>query len=52
MSQSVSLNDLQRWSRRAGFTLSEETLRPLAAYLELLMQWNRVMNLVGTRTAV
>lgn len=51
MSQSVSLNDLQRWSRRAGFTLSEETLRPLAAYLELLMQWNRVMNLVGTRTA-
>ncbi len=51
MSQSVSSGDLQLWSRRAGFDLPEATLRPLAAYLDLLMQWNRVMNLVGTRTA-
>lgn len=51
MSQSVPLHELERWSRRAGFEPGLETLRPLAAYLELLMQWNRVMNLVGTRTA-
>lgn len=51
MSQSVPLHDLQRWGRRVGFDLAEEALRPLAAYLDLLMQWNRVMNLVGTRTA-
>lgn len=51
MSLSVSLQDIQNWSRHAGFSLPEEAMRPLAGYLELLMQWNRVMNLVGTRTA-
>ncbi len=50
-SSSVSLHDLQNWGKRAGFELSEETLCPLAGYLGLLMQWNKVMNLVGTRTA-
>nr|WP_294515439.1 16S rRNA (guanine(527)-N(7))-methyltransferase RsmG [uncultured Bilophila sp.] len=48
---SVSLYDLQHWAKRAGFELAEDTLRPLAGYLDLLTQWNRVMNLVGTRTA-
>lgn len=50
-SSSVSPYDLQDWAKRAGFELTEETLPPLAGYLGLLMQWNRVMNLVGTRTA-
>lgn len=48
---SVSPHDLQDWAKRAGFDLAEGTLRPLAGYLDLLMQWNRVMNLVGTQTA-
>ena len=48
---SVSPYDLQDWAKRAGFELAEETLHPLAGYLGLLMQWNKVMNLVGTRTA-
>ena len=48
-SSSVSPYDLQDWAKRAGFELTEETLPPLAGYLGLLMQWNRVMNLVGTR---
>ena len=50
-SSSVSPYDLQDWAKRAGFELAEETLHPLAGYLGLLMQWNKVMNLVGTRTA-
>ena len=50
-SSSVSPCDLQDWAKRAGFELTEETLPPLAGYLGLLIQWNRVMNLVGTRTA-
>ena len=51
MSPSLSLQTLRNWGQRAGFSLSDETLRHLSCYLELLMQWNRVMNLVGTRTA-
>ena len=51
-SSSVSPYDLQDWAKRAGFELTEETLPPLAGYLGLLIQWNRVMNLVGTRTYV
>lgn len=46
-SSSVSPYDLQDWAKRAGFELTEETLPPLAGYLGLLIQWNRVMNLVG-----
>lgn len=48
---SVPVYDLQEWSRNAGFNLPESALSPLAGYLGLLMQWNSVMNLVGTRTA-
>lgn len=51
MSPSVSPHDVADWGNRAGFTLPESALVPLAAYLELLMQWNKVMNLVGTRSA-
>lgn len=51
MPVSVSPFDVAEWGRRAGFTLPENALPPLAGYLALLMQWNRVMNLVGTRTA-
>ena len=50
-SSSVSPYDLQDWAKRAGFELTEETFPPLAGYLGLLIQWNRVMNLVGTRAA-
>ena len=50
-SSSVSPYDLHDWGKRAGFELAEDTLHPLADYLTLLMQWNKVMNLVGTRTA-
>lgn len=41
---------LRERADRAGLALAEEALSPLAEYLSLLMQWNRVMNLVGTRT--
>ena len=51
MSPSVSIPDVAEWAERAGFPLPEAVLRPLADYLALLMQWNKVMNLVGTRTA-
>lgn len=51
MSPSVSPCDVADWGKRAGFTLPESALVPLAAYLDLLMQWNKVMNLVGTRSA-
>lgn len=33
-----------------GFGVSEGQARQLAGYLELLMKWNRVMNLVGARS--
>ncbi len=48
---SVSPYEVQEWGKRAGFELAETALLPLAGYLSLLMQWNKVMNLVGTRTA-
>lgn len=51
MTPSVSPRDVADWGKRAGFTLPESALAPLAAYLDLLMQWNKVMNLVGTRSA-
>ena len=34
---------------KAGFPLEEEQARQLAGYLELLMRWNKMMNLVGAR---
>ena len=36
--------------RAAGWTLEPEQAEKLAAYLDLLMQWNRAMNLVGTHS--
>ncbi len=33
----------------AGFTLGTEQASQLATYLDLLMRWNRMMNLVGAR---
>lgn len=35
--------------RKAGFEIAPEQSGQLSAYLTLLMQWNRVMNLVGAR---
>lgn len=49
-SVSVSLQELAGLSEAAGFALPETVLEPLAGYLALLMQWNRVMNLVGPRS--
>lgn len=49
-SVSVSLQELAELSEAAGFSLPETVLEPLAGYLGLLMQWNKVMNLVGPRT--
>ncbi len=48
----VSLKELARLCAEAGFAPDEtpEAAQALAGYLELLMKWNRVMNLVGTRT--
>ena len=34
---------------KAGFTLDTQQASQLAGYLALLMQWNRMMNLVGAR---
>ena len=33
-----------------GFSVSERQAQQLAEYLELLMKWNRVMNLVGANS--
>ncbi|HEU6436975.1 MAG TPA: RsmG family class I SAM-dependent methyltransferase [Nitratidesulfovibrio sp.] len=49
----VSLKELSRLCAEAGFgpdSVPEAAQTALAGYLELLMKWNRVMNLVGTRT--
>ena len=34
---------------KAGFSLEPEQASQLAGYLELLMRWNKMMNLVGAR---
>ncbi|WMW66469.1 class I SAM-dependent methyltransferase [Nitratidesulfovibrio liaohensis] len=49
----VSLKELSRLCAEAGFgpdSVPEAAQTALAGYLELLMKWNRVMNLVGTHT--
>ncbi len=51
MPTAVSVQDIRLWSRHAGFTLPENALLPLSGYLDLLMRWNRVINLVGTQSA-
>lgn len=46
----VSRKELARLCAEAGFAPSDKELNDLALYMELLLQWNRSMNLVGTRT--
>ncbi len=46
----VSRKELTRLCEEAGFAPSHKELDHLAQYMELLLQWNRSMNLVGTRT--
>ena len=50
MRDEITLPALRECASSAGFDLPDTVLSPLASYLTLLMQWNRVMNLVGTRT--
>jgi 16S rRNA (guanine527-N7)-methyltransferase len=38
---------VERLVKAEGFTLAEDALEGLAAYLESLVRWNRAMNLVG-----
>ena len=51
MNQPPSQENIALWAQHAGLPLPETALAPLSAYLSLLMQWNRVMNLVGTHNA-
>ena len=37
------------YCRKAGFELSADKARQLSSYVSLLMQWNKMMNLVGAR---
>lgn len=46
----VPLDELAQLCATVGTCLSPRGLEQLAVYLELLMQWNKVMNLVGTHT--
>ena len=46
----VSRKELTKFCREAGFEPSPGMLEAIAGYLELLLHWNRSMNLVGTRT--
>ena len=47
---SVAFGDLAERLEREGFHLDGEPLAALAGYLDLLLRWNKAMNLVGTRT--
>ena len=46
----VSHAELARLATAEGFTLPADLLPPLAEYLDQLMRWNAVMNLVGARS--
>lgn len=46
-STDIPLSELDSLFRADGFTLDAAALEGMAAYLTLLMKWNRVMNLVG-----
>lgn len=52
MARAVSIHpdSLKEQCRSLARPVPHEALPVLGGYLELLMQWNRVMNLVGTRT--
>lgn len=45
----IACEELQATCTAAGCPLPEDALPRLKEYLELLMRWNRVMNLVGAR---
>ncbi len=47
---SLSAADLEPRLAALGFSLPPAAMDGLAAYLSLLMQWNKVMNLVGAAT--
>lgn len=51
MSRELSLDDMARLAYSAGFDLPEASLPVLHGYLTELLRWNRVMNLVGARSA-
>lgn len=40
---------IQTLCKKAGFSLDEKQASQLADYLDLLMRWNKMMNLVGAR---
>lgn len=42
-------DELAACARQAGFAIPESALSPLAVYLDRLIRWNSVMNLVGAR---
>ncbi|MEZ6854922.1 16S rRNA (guanine(527)-N(7))-methyltransferase RsmG [Halodesulfovibrio aestuarii] len=44
---SPTVADVARLLKREGFTPSESELEALTGYLNLVMKWNKVMNLVG-----
>lgn len=46
----VPLVELNQCCLQSGFLLSEQEIESLAAYLSLLIKWNKVMNLVGFTT--
>lgn len=50
LNTAISAVTLARELGALGFSLPEKALEDLAAYLSLLMKWNKAMNLVGTRT--
>ena len=45
--QAPTPDELTACARQAGFILPERALSPLALYLDRLLRWNSVMNLVG-----
>lgn len=47
---SVPLDELDALCRTARCVLAPEALRKLAVYMELLTQWNKVINLVGAQS--
>ncbi|MEG2173714.1 MAG: RsmG family class I SAM-dependent methyltransferase [Desulfovibrionaceae bacterium] len=46
----VPVDEVSELCTRVGCTLNPHAVKQLATYLELLMQWNKVMNLVGAHT--
>ena len=49
--RAVSSNELRRRLTAVGFTITAEQSATLAAFVELLLRWNKVHNLTGVRGA-